>query len=925
MLGYSEDNTDDEQEDLPYDGDLQNTYQSICDSENLEDITSVENAPQGLFTMTSQICNHSKEKLDCKTQLSQKKINLTSLTREFTITTEKELPSGDFRNSGSNQHFSCSKMSDVLLRHFPKEFSTSCQLIDSETIPDISFTESFNETILNKIKNSESARTSLPKEEGTNTLECYNSEREGKCESIESFDLIDGDQFGTDGKTNLSYDRKKYKADNQQFVTQKEEDAHDEELNYFSNPKETYGEQKCFLEMTSSSNQLKYGQHQVHYRLPDFSKIAPKVKIPKGNNSKSASVIKKTKSSPNLLGKSAIIEDVLEAMNVESVAMKNQEEEIRISELDQQLELLTKQAEAQNHIDHLRFNTKLLPCSNSCSPNTCIKTRGPGVTSDISTVPPITVPVKSMLSFLQSPCSELQAQRMVSSLTSAGAANQASVNPPPLQRATEGENISQMLKEQTEGLKTKVENFSKYMTQDMFPIHECHQLVERFKEQLGQLELNYLAMKEKHCALQLQSYKHPSTSIGEFDPDRKLEGEIFKLEMLLEDIKEKIDKGCNSHSLSLVSSLSLTPCESVNSSCPESPMISSISEPPPKIATEVNIFNHEKYGQARNPMEIIPQKKSQQSSYGGKCHLFHQENFNYWAMRSPPPANPDNTGNQKSSTADLSVLKEQRGTAYSADPYFLEQLGNPTKEHNIVIHPRLKIQLSSKRICPCSSSRTKNIEHRKANREKSDCERFSIVLEEKAVDLSDSDTEDISFCDLMGNSSNKVFLEQKTRSHGSRRVGPKEQSKVLPHRDWKTHFYMDSQRNDDIKGCYETELASPQKKSITHQPSEQWTDRLSERQNLHIPQTHYSRMHNAVIFSPQYLTSRNTHGRKSISNLTDTHTTATDKKILNSTLDLIIQTANNLKKTTEHMIKVVSKDLAKAKTQTFSNTAASQY
>lgn len=44
--------------------------------------------------------------------------------------------------------------------------------------------------------------------------------------------------------------------------------------------------------------------------------------------------------------------------------------------------------------------------------------------------------------------------------------------------------------------------------------------LQLLKEQLEQLEHNYVATKEKHCALQRQNHKHSSRNIGEFDPNR---------------------------------------------------------------------------------------------------------------------------------------------------------------------------------------------------------------------------------------------------------------------------------------------------------------------------------------------------------------------------------------------------------------------
>ncbi|XP_060133436.1 protein AKNAD1 [Zootoca vivipara] len=961
---YPEDNTDDEQEDLPYEGALQNTYQHKCDSRNLENSTCVEDGSQHVFTLTpSHMSCHSKEKSDCKTQLPETKINLATLQRGNDMESPKateELLAWDVNSSGRNQHLSNSNISDVLLRHFPQEeLSSLCQLIDSETLPEISFTESFDETILNKIKISESSIISLPKEEGKN-IECCNSETEVKFESVDkNWDLTEVKQFVMDKSVNPTRDRKDCKEDNIQLVIENEH-AINEDFHYFSTPKEVYQEHKYFLETTSHN--LKNGQRQVHYRLPDFSKVAPKVKIPKGKNSNSCPIPKKTTHTPNLLGKSEVVKDVLEAMNsLDSVANKNEEKGISTPELDQQLELLTKQAEAQNHIDHLRFNTKVSPG---------IKSESPGITTEMSTVLPVTVPVKPMVGFSQSPFSELQPQRMLSPLPSADAARQSSGNQPLLQNITEEEKLSHMLKEQSEELKSKVETFSNCLTQDVFPVEERHQLLSLLKEQLDKLEWNYLATKEKHCTFQHQHPMYSSMSIGEFDPNRKVEGEIFKLGMLLEDIKEKIDKtACSPHSSAFVTSPSFTPCESASpySSCSESPAVSNISESPQKTASSMNIAKNKKHGDKRSqPMEMIPPRMYQQSNEGSQHHRFHQNqlelqtkhtcedivnpleksglkgnkqsthqhcsfstvkkagglqshkpligrenqndysnqentdgNLSYWEMRSPPPANPYNTSNQES---NVTILKKRGSLTYPSDHRFLDELRNPAKDH-IIIHPRMKIQLSSRHVCPCSSSRNKKMEHRKTIKEKPDCERYSIFLEGKAMDLdlSGSDIEDTSFSHLLDSSSSEVCPEKSIKSHESWTMGLQEQNE-----------------------------ASSQKQSInlqriyTKKQPEEFIERLCDRQNLHIPQTRYSRMHDTIILSPQYLTSRNIHGR-SVCGLRNRHIKETHSKILSSTLDDVIQTANNLKKTTEHMVQVVSEDLAKAKIQTLSSLAASQY
>uniref|UniRef100_A0A6J0T2J5 Protein AKNAD1 n=1 Tax=Pogona vitticeps TaxID=103695 RepID=A0A6J0T2J5_9SAUR len=956
-----EDNTDDEQEDLPYDGDMQSSYQHICDSQNLQDFLSTENASQRAFTLTSShLPVYSKESADCKTQLPLREKNLAMLLSKNDTkcppTTEKEV--WNFVHSGRNQHTSKSKIPDVLLRHFPQEgLSYSCQLIDSETIPEISFTESFDETIVNNTKISERTRISSLVAEEKN-----NFEQELTCQPIDkNWDSI---QVKVMNKTpNLGGERKGCEEYNPEFITQ-EEHTINEELNFISTSKEEDQNQKFFMETTGSCPDHRHVQRQVHYRLPDFSKVPPKVKIPKRNNiNNQTPVIKKIKSSPDLLGKSAVVKGVLEAMNsLESFAAKNQEEEMRMVELDQQLEMLTKQAEAQNHIDNLRFNTKTTPG---------VKGQGTERTSEWSTVLPVTVPVKPMFNFSQSPLPETQSGRMTSTSPLDDGAAQASVNPPTWQKVAEEETLSQILKEQTQELKTKVETFSKCVAQDVLPAQECHQLLRLLKEQLSQLEQNYFATKEKHCCLQLQNYKYSPKNIVAFDPERKVEGEIFKLEMLLEDIKEKIDETCNPPSSTFATLSSFTPCESVPSPysrCSESSMISSINESSQNSAMGVNVFKNENSGKNRSHcIEVIPQRVYQQPSQGDLCYPVDQDqpelqnknayekivkplensgllinkqyihhrmfspdqkaevleyhrpltlaqnnsnqedrdgNLSYWEMRSPPPVNPCNTNNPESNTAGFTLSKGQGNLSCPTDHRFLEGLGNSSKEHNIIIHPRLKIQLSSKQMCSCSSSRSKEVEYKKINRGKLDCERFSVFLDGKATDtdLSGSDSEDTSIFDLPDSSNSGECLEQKMKNHGL----------------WTT-----GQDKQNYASLHKTDVAF--QRISAHKQPEEFIDRLCDRQNLPIPQTRYSRMYDTIILSPQYLSRRHIHGGRSASNLRNRHGEDTDAKTLSSTLDHVLQTADSLKKTTEHMMQVVSEDLAKAKIQPLSHVAASQY
>lgn len=61
-------------------------------------------------------------------------------------------------------------------------------------------------------------------------------------------------------------------------------------------------------------------------------------------------------------------------------------------------------------------------------------------------------------------------------------------------------------------------------------------------EAQDQLERRYISKKEEHRALEMQSYIGVSRNTGTFDPNRHVEGDIFRIGMHLEDIKEIIDR-----------------------------------------------------------------------------------------------------------------------------------------------------------------------------------------------------------------------------------------------------------------------------------------------------------------------------------------------------------------------------------------------
>ncbi|XP_019334892.1 protein AKNAD1 isoform X4 [Alligator mississippiensis] len=930
---YSGDATDEEQEDLPYDGDLERTYKRISDSDNLKDCTLIEKKSDYCLELTySEVSNRLKETNYKMQQVPQEKVFpyhppatrasgiKTEMTRDALVSGtsfEKELTFGVFSIPVRNEHFTNSKISDVLLRHFSKEELLSANhLIDCETIPETSLTESVDEAILNKMRISECTKPTLPAEAQAKSFEENNFLKQEKIFEAVHRDnnLLDENKFVIEKAGTSYFDEGELIQKNSESVTGTKD------TNSFQNTGKEHAYQKSLFERTVSSHEFKYGQGQVHYCLPDVSKVASKVKTPKGNNNnKSIPIIKNLKSSPNLLMKSSVVKDVLETMNYfDSSEVKIQEKEMCIPELGQQLEMLTKQAETQNHIDHLRFDYKRYPPAESPNPNFAIHSGG------------------------------LQSGRIITALPSPGAAGEMCLNLNLLQKTTEGEKMSQMLKEQTEQLRAEVEDFYKHVTQA--PSSQDHCLVlKQLKGYLDALERKYVATREEHCGLQLQNYKHNPISVGEFDPDRKVEGEIFRLGMLLEDVQEKMDDSlysqCSSSQIRLPTSPSLSACESVISSCsvlPESELVSSISDPPGRTATEVNFLDKKKDENTKKSWatEVTLEKNCLLSLYNDNWEPFTQvqlrlqeRNASAYEKDTQPLEEARLLANKNSSDVMHFLTPEEENGVRG-----LELHRQPMLSHNHTTDQG-------------KNEGSKNMENRKTNGRKSVSRQHSAFIQEKAMDLDLSDTnlssdsEDISYCVSYINSPSDDFMEQKTKSYkphqtkgfryntGSRdwfKCGSCKESiqscamcrnknlslpPSLQSRDWSTNICIHCQRNEStqesIKDNIEKKRIAAQSVSRNKQP-DQFVCRLFEQQNLELPKALYSRMYDTVILSPQYLALRKTHSSNSV--IGNRYNSDTKTKILNSTLDHAIHTANSLKKTTEQMVQAVSEDLAKVKT-----------
>nr|XP_013816734.1 PREDICTED: protein AKNAD1 [Apteryx mantelli mantelli] len=986
------DTTDEENEDLPYDGDLGITCQHSNYSDNLSDCTYIKHISDIFLNISCSEDNKNiKAAANYETQPQPEEVfNYHTCATETTgISVEmpgseasfkKELPVGGFSSPDRKEHLTDSKMSNVLLRHFSKgELITTCQLIEYETIPEISFTESIDET-MNKLETSELAKCPLSHEKRTTNLEEYHLEKHEEIKiGKKDQTLLNENTFVS--KRSISTTSECGCIQEGSPLISKNEDMH-----IFQN---TQKEQRDPFKRTGSSHELKFGQGQVHYCLPDFSKVAPEVKIPKRNdNNKSVPITERTKTFPILPCKSVIVNDIVENKNYfDSVEVENKEE-MSVPESLQQLEMLTQYADAQNHIDHLRFNPKILPQSDFPNPSFAIYSGGTETSSeDFALHPP--VPIQPMLGLSEA---GLQSGATVSTLPSAGTVEAHCLNPSNLlPELTQGKKMTQILKEQTDQLKMRVEDFSKHMTQETFLLQDKYLVLNQLKRCLDALEQNYLTAREEHRNLQLQNYKDKSINVGKFDPERKVEGEIFRLGILLEDIHERTD--ASKCSLSPL----LTPYESAHSSyslC-ESSGNSSITDPPERTAVET-AFLHEKnkVENTSHSTDVIPQTNHKLSLEGDKCNPYprvqlklqkrdestskremeplvkggllankHSPNvmrflsseeihgaeglgshsqgklsqkskaneesmersLNFWQIASPSKARSYNMCSVEHDI-HLNILKEEEKLAQSSDHCFHERLEKSPDKSDDTVRPKLKIHFTNMADKELYSVRSnENIQEMKTGR-------CSIFIQGKPTDLSDtnlsSDSEDISACDSYNDSRSEEFLNHETENYKTFNTRLHGERKGIRHRctrgsknQFKLRNYKEFAQSCALCRNKNSSLTSYSQKRIYTQKAyrsnqpHQLVNRLSERQKVETAKTCYSSTYDTVTLSPQYLPRKTTPGSKSAVNIRSRNVSDPNANILSSTLDHAIQTANSLKKTTERMVQAVSEDLAKVRSK----------
>ncbi|NXX84798.1 AKND1 protein, partial [Urocolius indicus] len=242
---------------------------------------------------------------------------------------------------------------------------------------------------------------------------------------------------------------------------------------------------------------------------------------------------------------------------------------------------------------------QILPQSDFPDASIAISSGAPGTSSEAFTFPS-PIPVQSTHDLSQA---RLQRGTTASALPAAGTVEAHCVTPNSLPELTLGEVMSEILKDQTDQLIKKVEDFYKHMTHETFVLQDNYLALNELKRYLDALERNYLTAREEHHNLQMQKFKDKSINTGEFDPERKVEGEIFRLHMLLEDIQEQTDDGKHNAFSSLMSYQS---AQSSYSPC-ESSVLPTIPDPPRRRDIETTFVHKNKERETSENTRVMPQ------------------------------------------------------------------------------------------------------------------------------------------------------------------------------------------------------------------------------------------------------------------------------------------------------------------------------
>ncbi|XP_039513463.1 uncharacterized protein LOC120468901 isoform X3 [Pimephales promelas] len=430
-------------------------------------------------------------------------------------------------------------ITDFLLRHFSQEeLLNSSRIIEAETLPEMSLMDSIDETVLSRA--SRAPQVGIGEREKIHDVMEEPDPSTSGSQGLVEINIPDESSSSKKPGTTCMID------DDDKECPKQNSSANSPDLS-----KADAQNPKCSFSRTRSYNELKYGQGKVHYPLPDFSKVAPKVKIPKGNGSvkpvNQSPAMTRAQSSPGILGKSSssckatadIISRVLEDSMPPEKHNVFTDKEVAHQLQAEYDRLLAKYTGAENLIGqqiHASSEPSVSIDWNDATSNND-KTK---LTANIPQAPAAGPSEKEFL------------HNSVPVLTES-------------ESPTDGERLTSELRDIIRSFTQKVDEFKRCVTTMSMNVEEQQMLLKSMMEAQDQLERNYLTKREEHRALEMQNYRGLARNTGDFDPDREVEGQIFRIGMHLEDIKEQIDRNvCHVYNPPSSSSTpSPPPCENI--------------------------------------------------------------------------------------------------------------------------------------------------------------------------------------------------------------------------------------------------------------------------------------------------------------------------------------------------------------------------
>ncbi|XP_068605015.1 protein AKNAD1-like [Brachionichthys hirsutus] len=523
----SEQNTSDEdQDDLPYDVHLGTPFsdrtpssEGSSSSDGRETIHSSPDAP-GLPDCSARDGNVSDESAASLERDPQTPAASSDAKQENGFDASKPRDSASSCPADINQ---------PLLRHFSQEeLLRSGRLIEAETLPDVSLLESVDETVTSRASMHRSEET---QSESVRTDETMNTASQNVPLESEEEEAVDRVTSAATGS-----------------IASSSEGAGDSAMRGKTSEDDPL--QRAQLVRTRSYSEAKYGQGQVHYPLPDFTKVAPKVKIPKAPSGparpapRGPSSVHRAQSSPGMLD---LISKVLED------SMQPSEEPYVFNG-----KVKTPAALAQPGSDL----TVSLKCNEDGQQNL--------PAAEGSHLGP------------HLPRAEHSAEE--GAITPRSSVKEVNVgsSKEPEEGSSDGERMTAELGGIIVQFMQKVEDFRLCVSSKSLSAAEQQLVLRGIMEAQDQMERKYISKKEEHRALEMQNYMGLCRNTGAFDPNRLVEGYIFRTGMHIEDIKETIDKNVCEQLSPPHSSSTPTPMKAMQGVKP-APLRLSPPSPPPSL------------------------------------------------------------------------------------------------------------------------------------------------------------------------------------------------------------------------------------------------------------------------------------------------------------------------------------------------------